>query len=121
MITPISSRWATRRLAAGAERLRRSDLREGAAAVADLSRLEQAIEDLRGELTPGRSRAADSSFHLEAPTTDRDRRSNQRRGVRSKLDERSTIRVSVPAAPASRRMVRTVWLRSSASRHATLS
>jgi GntR family transcriptional repressor for pyruvate dehydrogenase complex len=31
---------------------------------ADLAQLEQAIEDLRGELTPGRFRAADSSFHL---------------------------------------------------------
>jgi GntR family transcriptional repressor for pyruvate dehydrogenase complex len=31
---------------------------------ADLSRLERAIEDLRGELTPGRFREADSSFHL---------------------------------------------------------
>ena len=44
-----------------------------------------------------------------------------RGGGRSTCEERRTIRVSVPAAPASRRIVRTVRLRSSASRQATRS
>lgn len=41
---------------------------------ADLRRLEQAIEDLGGELTPGRFRAADNAFHLAVAEASGNRR-----------------------------------------------